>query len=94
LVIVKGQLNKVQRENQNLSNKLKKEKQIATKVENLRQEYVELNQLNEKTHNYFNNFQVDLEWMIQNYSKMKESILEQHGTIIGLEQTCQHLKEQ
>jgi hypothetical protein len=35
-----------------------------------------------------------LEWMIQNYSKMKESILEQHGTIIGLEQTCQHLKEQ
>jgi hypothetical protein len=32
--------------------------------------------------------------MTQNYAKMEESNLEQHGIIIGLEQTYQDLREQ
>ncbi len=32
--------------------------------------------------------------MTRNYAKMEESSLEQHGIIIGLEQTYQDLKEQ
>jgi hypothetical protein len=32
--------------------------------------------------------------MMQNYAKMGESSLEQHGIITSLEQTCQDLKEQ
>jgi SMC interacting uncharacterized protein involved in chromosome segregation len=39
LVTIKGQLNKVQHENQNLSNKLKEAKQAARKIENLQQKY-------------------------------------------------------
>ncbi len=35
LVIVKGQLNKVQHENQNMSNKLNEAKQVVRKIENL-----------------------------------------------------------
>jgi hypothetical protein len=32
--------------------------------------------------------------MIRYYAKMEESSLEQHGIIIGLEQTCQDFREQ
>jgi hypothetical protein len=32
--------------------------------------------------------------MMWNYAKMEESILEQHGIIFGLEQTCQDFNEQ
>jgi hypothetical protein len=32
--------------------------------------------------------------MTQDYAKMEESNLEQHGIIINLEQSCQDLKEQ
>jgi chromosome segregation ATPase len=46
LVIIKGQLNKVQHENQNLSNKLKEAKQLVRQTKNLQQKYVKLNQLN------------------------------------------------
>jgi septal ring factor EnvC (AmiA/AmiB activator) len=35
LVTVKGQLNKVQHENHNLSNKLNEAEQVAKKIENL-----------------------------------------------------------
>jgi predicted RNase H-like nuclease (RuvC/YqgF family) len=51
LVTVKGQLNKVQHENQNLSNKLKEAKWVVRKIENLQQEYAEFNQFNSKPHN-------------------------------------------
>jgi hypothetical protein len=61
LVIIKGQLNKVQHENQNLSNNLTKAKHAAMKTKNLQQEYVEVNQPNWKTHNDLNCLQIDLE---------------------------------
>jgi hypothetical protein len=32
--------------------------------------------------------------MTQDYAKMEESILKQHGIITGLEQSCQDFKEQ
>ncbi len=40
-----------------------------------------------------NHLQVDLERMTLDYAKTEESNLEQQGIIIGLEQTCQDLKE-
>ncbi len=43
LFIVKGQMNKVQHENHNLSNKLKGAKQVVRKTKNLQQEYAEFN---------------------------------------------------
>ncbi len=66
----------------------------ARKTKNLWQEYVELNQLNEKTHNDLNHLQVDLEQMTQDYAKMEESNLEQQGIIIDLEQSYQDFKKQ
>jgi hypothetical protein len=36
-------MNRVQHENQNLSNKLKEAKQVVKKTKNLQQEYVKLN---------------------------------------------------
>jgi SMC interacting uncharacterized protein involved in chromosome segregation len=62
LVIVKGQLNKVQYENQNLSNKLNEAEQATRKIENLQQKYFELNQFNWKIHNDLTHFQANLEW--------------------------------
>ncbi len=58
----------------------------------MQQKYVELNQFNWKTHNDLNRLQANLERMTRDYAKM-ESNLEQ-GIIIGLEQTCQDLREQ
>ncbi len=46
LVIVKGQLNMVQHENQNLSNNLIKVNHATTKIKNRQQKYVEVNQPN------------------------------------------------
>jgi succinate dehydrogenase/fumarate reductase flavoprotein subunit len=43
---VKRQMNKIQHENLNVSNKLKEAKQAARKTKNLQQEYAELNKLN------------------------------------------------
>jgi ribosome-binding protein aMBF1 (putative translation factor) len=43
LVKAKGQMNRVQHENQNLSNKLKEAKQVVRKIENLQQKYARLN---------------------------------------------------
>ncbi len=60
-------------------------KQVVRKTENLQQKYVELNQLNWKTHNDLIRLQTDLEWMMQGYAKMEKS---------NLEQTFQDLKEQ
>ncbi len=54
-VTFKGQINKVQHDNKNLSNKLKEAKQVR-KIENLQQEYVELNQLNWKIDNDLKRF--------------------------------------
>ncbi len=54
LVIIKGQLNKVQHENQNLSNKLKKAEHAVSKIENLQHEYAKFNNLNWKIHNNLN----------------------------------------
>jgi hypothetical protein len=39
-------MNRVQHENQKLSNKLKKVEQVIKKIKNLQQEYAELNHLN------------------------------------------------
>ncbi len=64
---------------------------VARKIENLQQEYAKLNQFNWKT-NDLNRLQANLERMTRDYAKM-ESNLEQ-GIIIGLEQTCQDLREQ
>ncbi len=50
LVIVKGQLNMVQHENQNLSNNLIKVNHATTKIKNRQQKYVEVNQPNWTTH--------------------------------------------
>ncbi len=51
LVTIKGQLNRIQHENQNLSNKLNEAEQIIRKTENMQQEFVELNHFTWKTHN-------------------------------------------
>jgi uncharacterized protein YeeX (DUF496 family) len=68
LVTMKGQLNKVQHENHNLSNKLKEVEHVIRKIENLQQEYVELNQLNWKTCNSLKCFQTDFERMTWDYN--------------------------
>ncbi len=94
LVTIKGQLNKVQHENQNLSNKLKEEKWVVRKIENLQQEYAEFNQFNSKTHNDLKHLQVYLEQMMQDCTKMEKSNMEQWNIIIGLEQTCQESRKQ
>jgi SMC interacting uncharacterized protein involved in chromosome segregation len=73
LVILKGQLTKVQHENQNLSNKLKKAKQVVKKTKNLQYKYIELNQLNWKTHNDLKHLQTKFEQMMWDYNKMEES---------------------
>jgi septal ring factor EnvC (AmiA/AmiB activator) len=46
LVTIKGQLNKVQHENQNMSKKLTKGEHVVRNTENLQQEYAKLNELN------------------------------------------------
>jgi septal ring factor EnvC (AmiA/AmiB activator) len=46
LVTVKGQLNKVQHENQNMSKKLTKGEHVVRNTKNLQQEYAKLNRLN------------------------------------------------
>ncbi len=63
------------------------------KIENLQQEYVELNQFNQKTHKDLTRLQADLERMTRDYAKMEESSLEQHGIITRLEHTYQDLRE-
>jgi len=73
LVTIKGQMNKVQHGNRNLSNKLKKAKQAIRKTKNLQQKYVELNQFNWKTNDNLKCLQADLEQMMWDYTKMEES---------------------
>ncbi len=68
--------------------------QIVKKIENLQHEYAKLNQFSWKTNNDLTCLQVDLEWMTRDYAKMEKYNLEQQGTIIGLERTCEDLKEQ
>ncbi len=93
LITSKGQLNKVQHENQNMSNELIEAEQATRKTKNLQQEYAKLNQLNWKTHNDFICLQVELEWTTRDYAKMEESNLEQQRTIIDLERTYQDFRE-
>jgi hypothetical protein len=64
LVTIKGRLIKVQHENYNLSNKFKKTKHVVRKIENLQQEYIELNQLNWKTHNDLKRLQTEFVQMM------------------------------
>jgi septal ring factor EnvC (AmiA/AmiB activator) len=73
LVTVKGQLIKVQHENQNLSNKLKEVEHVVKKTKNLQYKYIELNQFNWKTHNDLKRFQIEFEQMTWDYNKMEES---------------------
>jgi hypothetical protein len=73
LVIINGQLIKVQHENQNLSNKLKEVEHVVRKTKNLHQEYTKLNQFNWKTHNDLKCFQTEFEQMMWDYNKMEES---------------------
>jgi septal ring factor EnvC (AmiA/AmiB activator) len=87
LVTIKGQLNRIKHENQNMSNKLNEAEQDVEKIKNLQQKYVKFNQLNWKTNNDLICFQVDLERMTINYAKMEESNLEQQGIITNLERT-------
>jgi hypothetical protein len=69
-------MNRVQHENQNLSNKLKKVKHVIRKTKNLQQEHAKLNQLNWKTRNDLKHLQANLEWMMRDYAKMEESNLQ------------------
>ncbi len=94
LVIVEGQLIKAQQENQNMSMRLNKVKQVAKKVESLKLEYNEINQLNQKTHNHLKHLQNGHEQMTHDYDKMERSNMQQEKVIKGLEQTCQDLKKQ
>jgi hypothetical protein len=73
---------------------LKEAEQAVKKTENLQQKYVELNQLNWKTHNDLKCLQANLEQMMRDYTKMEEYSMQQQIIITGLEQTCQDLKEQ
>jgi hypothetical protein len=77
-----------------MSNKLNEAEQAVKKTENLQQKYVELNQLNWKTHNDLERLQANLEQLTQDYTKMEESSMQQQIIITGLEQTYQDLKEQ
>jgi hypothetical protein len=72
-----------------MSNKLNEAEQAVKKTENLQQKYVELNQLNWKTHNDLECLQANLEQMIEDYTKTEESFMQQQIIITGLEQTCQ-----
>jgi DNA replication protein DnaD len=46
LITIKGQLNKVKHENQNLSNNMTEVEQATKKTENLQEKYAEFNQFN------------------------------------------------
>jgi hypothetical protein len=46
LITIKGQLNKVKHENQNLSNNMTEVGQSTRKIENLQEKYAEFNQFN------------------------------------------------
>ncbi len=67
-------------------------KQAIRKTENFQQKYVELNQLNWKTHNDLTHFQTNLEWMTRGYAKMKESNLEQNFQDLREQTVVTHIK--
>jgi hypothetical protein len=45
------------------------------------------------THNNLKCFQVNLEWMMQDYTKMEEFSMQQQINITDLEQTCQKFRK-
>jgi hypothetical protein len=50
-----------------------------------KQEYIELNQFNWKTHNDLKHLQSEHEHMMWDYNEMEQSSMEQQNIIIGLE---------
>lgn len=77
-----------------MSNKLKEAEQAVRKTKNIQQEYIELNQLNWKTHDDLKHLQTNHEQIMWDYNKMEESNMQEQNTITSLEQTYQKFTQQ